>query len=112
MEKIYYGHLLQQKNLVKINKTIIYRVIGYPTLGWPKRMHCDAKETIERDTGAIWNKRGMSIDTVSNPLVEFFVRVIAHKFYQSKRLNSVPCILVDLGYKIVKRDHNYNLVEL
>ena len=54
----------------------------------------------------------MTIDTITNPLVEFFVRVIAHKFYQSSRINSIPCIAVDMGYKMVKRDHTYDLAEL
>ena len=75
-------------------------------------MRSDSKEIIERNTRAIWNKRGMTIDTITNPLVEFAVRVIAHKFYQSSRINSVPCVAVDMGYKMVKRDHNYDLAEL
>ena len=54
----------------------------------------------------------MKIDTIIGPLIDFVVRVISHKFYQSSRLNSVPYIVVDVGYKIVKRDHTYDLVEL
>ena len=54
----------------------------------------------------------MTIDTITNPLIDFFVRVIAHKFYQSSRLNNVPCITIDIGYKMVKRDHTYDLAEL
>ena len=54
----------------------------------------------------------MTINTISNPLIAFAVRIIAHKFYQSSRLNSVPCIFVDMGYKIVMKDHTYDLVEL
>ena len=54
----------------------------------------------------------MTIDTIHNPLVDFVVRVISHKFYQSNRLNSVPCIAVDVGYKLVKKDHTYDLAKL
>ena len=54
----------------------------------------------------------MTIDTVIDPLLNFFVRVISHKFYQSSRLNSVPYNFVDVGYKIVKKDHTYDLAEL
>ena len=54
----------------------------------------------------------MNIDTIQDPLINFVVRVISHKFYQSNRLNSVPCIAVDVGYKLVKKDHTYDLVEL
>ena len=54
----------------------------------------------------------MTIDTITNPLLNIFVRVISHKFYQSSRFNSVPFIVMDGGYKIVKKDHTYDLVEL
>ena len=54
----------------------------------------------------------MAIDTITNPLIYFDVRVIAHKFYQSSQLNSVPCVAIDIGYKMVKRDHTYDLAKL
>ena len=54
----------------------------------------------------------MIIDTITNPLISFVVRIIAHKFYQLRRLNSVPCIALDVGYKIVKKDNTYDLTEL
>ena len=40
------------------------------------------------------------------------MRIIAHKLYQSIRINSVPCIAIDLGYKIVNNDHSYDLTDL
>ena len=54
----------------------------------------------------------MTIDTIIDPLIDFVVRVISHKFYQSNRLNNVPYNVVDVGYKIVKNDHTYDLVKL
>ena len=75
-------------------------------------MRSDAKEVIEKNRGAKWNKRGMTIDTITDSMVNFVVRVISHKFYQLRKLNNVPCIVVDVGYKIVKRDHTYDLAEL
>ena len=54
----------------------------------------------------------MTIDTIVDPLLKFSIRLISHKFYQSNRLNSVPCITVDVGYKIVKKDHTYDLKKL
>ena len=97
---------------IKITKRIINRVTRFPTLDWPRALQSDGKETIEKNTGAKWNKRGMTIDTITDPLINFFMRVISHKFYQSRRLNSVPCIVVDVGYKIVKRDNTCDLAEL
>ena len=54
----------------------------------------------------------MTIDTIIEPLLYFNVKVISHKFYQSSRLNSMPCIAVDVAYKLVKKDHTYDLAEL
>ena len=54
----------------------------------------------------------MTIDTITDPLLDFVVRITSHKFYQSSRLNSVPCIAVDVAYKLIKKDHTYDLAEL
>ena len=54
----------------------------------------------------------MTIDTITDPLLDFIVRVISLKFYQSSRLNSVLCISMDVAYKIIKKDHTYDLAEL
>ena len=54
----------------------------------------------------------MTIDIIIDPMLNFVVKVISHQFYQSSRLNSIPYIAVDMGYKIVKKDHSYDLVEL
>ena len=54
----------------------------------------------------------MTIDTITEPLLDFAVRVISHKFYQSSRLNSVSYIAVDVAYKLVKKDHTYDQIEL
>ena len=85
--------------------------MGFPTLNQHKTLRSDSKEAIERNTRAKWNKRGMTIDTITDPLLDFVVRVISHKFYQSNRLNSVQCIVVDVAYKLVKKDHTYDLAE-
>ena len=61
--------------------------------------------------GNVEQKR-MTIDTIIDPLISFVVRIISQKILQSSRLNSVPCIVVDIGYKIVKKDHTYYLAEL
>ena len=85
---------------------------GIATLDQPKTLRSDKKEVIEKNIGAKWNNRGMTIDTITEPLLDFAVRIISHKFYQSSRLNSVPCIVVDVAYKLVKKDHTYDLAEL
>lgn len=79
-----------EKIPVKIKKNIVHRVTGFPTLDRHKTLRNDSKEIIEKNTGAKWNKRGMTIDTITDPLLYFPMRIISHKFYQSSRLNSVP----------------------
>ena len=112
MSRIHDGCIWLEGGPIKITKRVIHRVTRFPTLDWLMALPSDAKETIEKNTGAKWNKRGMKIDTITDPLVKFSMRVISHKFYQSSRLNNIPCIAVDVGYKIVKRDHTYDLTKL
>ena len=94
---------------MKITKRIVHRVIGFPTLDRHKTLRSDSKEAIERNTRAKWNKMAMTIDTITDPLLDFAVRVISHKFYQFSRLNSIPCIIVNVAYKLIKKDHTYDL---
>ena len=112
LSHIHDGCIWLESGPIKLTKLIIHRVTGYPTTDRSRAIRSDSEEIIEKNTRAIWNKRGMTIDTITNPLIEFVVRVISHKFYQSSQLNSVPCIAVDVGYKIVKKDHTYDLAEL
>ena len=97
LSRIQDGSLWLEDGLVKISKRIVHKVTGYPTLDRPKTLKSDSKEVIKKNTRAKWNKRGMNIDTIQDPLVDFVVRVISHKFYQSKKLNNIPCIVVDVG---------------
>ena len=112
LSRIHERSLWLEDGPIKISKRIFHRVTGYPTLDWPKTLKSDSKEVTEKNTRAKWNKRGMNIDTIQDPLINFAIRVISHKFYQSSRVNSVPCIAVDVGYKLVKKDHTYDLAEL
>lgn len=112
LSRIHDGSLWLEDSPIKIIKRIIHRVTMYPTLDQHKTLSSDSKEVIEKNTGAKWNKRGMTINTIRDPLIEFAVKVIAHKFYQSSRLNSVPCMAMDVDYKLVKKDQTYDLAEL
>ena len=66
---------------IKITKRIINWVSSYPTIDRTKSMWSDTKETIKNNIGVLWNKRGMCIDTISDPLVAFVVRLISHTFF-------------------------------
>ena len=97
---------------MNITKEIVHRVTGFPTLDQPKTLRSDKREAIVENIGAKWNNRGMTIHTIIEPLLDFAMTVISHKFYQSSKLNSVPCIAEDVAYKLVKKDHTYDLAEL
>lgn len=112
LSQVHDGSLWIEGGPIKISKRIIHRVTGYPTLDQPKTLKSDSKEVIEKNTLAKWNKRDMTIEKIIDPLIDFSIRVISHKFYQYSRLNSVPCIVVDVGYKIVEKYHTYDLAEL
>ena len=78
LSRIHDGSLWLEDVPIKISKRIIHRVTGYPTLDRHKTLRSDSKEVIEKNIGARWNKRGMTIDTIQDLLVEFVVRVIFH----------------------------------
>ena len=103
LSQIHDSSLWLDNGPIKINKSIIHRVTSYPTLDQPKILRSDSNNVTQI---------GMTIDIITDLLIEFFVRVISHKIYQSSRLNCVPCIVVDGGYKIVKKDNTYDLAEL
>jgi hypothetical protein len=54
----------------------------------------------------------MKLNGVTDIELKFSIHAIAHKMYNSSRPNSVPCEAVDLAYKIVKNDLEFDLAEL
>ena len=81
LSRIHDGSFWLEQGSVKITKKMIHKVTYFPTLDRPKTLRSDKKETIENNISAKWNNRGMKIDTIKDPLLNFFVRVISHKFY-------------------------------
>ena len=81
LSRIHDGAFWLETGPVKFTKKTIHRVTGIPTLDRPKTLCSDKREVIERNIGARWNNRGMAIDTIIEPLLDFAVRIISHKFY-------------------------------
>ena len=81
LRRIHDGAFWLEARPVKFTKKTVHRVTSIPTLDWPKTLRSDKKEVIERNTGAKWNNRGMTIDTIIEPLLDLAVRIISHKFY-------------------------------
>ena len=67
MSRIHDNYIWLDKGPVKITKKFVHGVIGYPTLDRPKTMRNESKEVIKKNTGVVWNKQGMTIDTISDP---------------------------------------------
>ena len=62
--RIHDGSLWLEDGPIKISKRIVHKVTWYPTLDRPKTLISDSKEVIEKNIGAKWSKRGMTIDTI------------------------------------------------
>ena len=70
------------------------------TLGW---------EELQKKTLTEWDGRGLRINNVTDIELRFGIHIISHNIYSSSRLNSVPCEAVDLAYKVVKKNLQYDL---
>ena len=53
LSQIHDGSLWIENGPIKINRRIIHRVTGYPTLDQPKTLRSDLKEVIERNTRVV-----------------------------------------------------------
>ena len=67
------------------------------TLGW---------EELQKKTLVEWDGRGLTINNVTNIELRFGIHIIAHKIYNLSQLNSFPCEVVDLAYKVVNAMKN------
>ena len=67
---------------------------------------------MQRLTQAEWDGRGLKLNTVADAELRFGIHVIAHKIYSSSCPNSVPCEAVDLAYKVVKKNVEFDLSKL
>ena len=61
--------LLLENGPIRISKRIIHRVTGYPTLDREKTLRSNAKEVIENNSRAIWNKREILVGTIEYPII-------------------------------------------
>ena len=59
-----------------------------------------------------WDGRGLRINNFIDVELRFGIDIIAHKIYSLSWLNSVPCEAVDLAYKVVKKNMDYDLLDV
>ena len=82
---------------------MLSKVKATKTLGW---------DELQKKTLAKLDEKGLKINNVSDVELRFGIHIIAHKIYSSSRLNSVSCEAVDLAYKVVKKNLEFDLADL
>ena len=93
-------------------KKMIHRIIGLPMLNKVRATKTLGWDELQKKTLAEWDDRGLKISNVSDVELRFGIHIIAHKMYNSSRLNSVSCKVVDLAYKVVKKNLEFDLADL
>ena len=56
-----------------------------------------------------WDRRGMKLNGVIDVELKFCIHVISHKIYISSIPKSVPCEVVDLAFKVVKNNLQFDI---
>ena len=92
-----------------ITNKMIHKITGLPMLSKVKTTKTLSKEELQKKTLAEWDGRALKISSVTDVELRFGIHIIAHKIYSSSRSNSVPCEVVDLAYKVVKKNLDYDL---
>ena len=54
----------------------------------------------------------MKLNGVIDMEIKFGIHVILHEIYSSIYLNNIPCEVVDLEYKVVKKNLSFDLAKL
>ena len=97
---------------ILITKQMIHRITGLPMLSKAKSTKTLGRDELQKLTLAEWDGRGLKINNVSDIELKFGIIIIAYKLYSSSRLNSVACEAVDLAYKVVKKNLEFDLAEV
>lgn len=97
---------------IYIIKKMIHRITRLPLLNKEKMTKTLGQVELTKRTLFVWDERGMKLNVVTNMELKFCIHVIAHKIYNSSRLNGVSCEAIDLAYKVVKNNLSFDLVEL
>ena len=95
-----------------ITKKMIHKVTGLPMLSKAKTTKTLGWDELQKKTLAKWDGRGLKINNVMDLELRFGIYIIAYKIYSSSWLNSVSYKAFDLAYKIVKKNLEFDLVDL
>ena len=97
---------------VLITKKMINRITGLPMLSKAKATKTLSKDELQKLTQVVWDGRGLKLNNITNIELKFGICVVAYKLYSSSRLNSVSCEAVDLAYKVVKKNMEFDLADV
>ena len=86
--------------------------MGLPMLSKAKAIKTLGRDELQKKTLAKWDGRGLKINNVMDLELRFGIYIIAYKIYSSSQLNSVSCDAVDLAYKVVKKNLDYDLSDV
>lgn len=102
LSRVHDDFMWLQEQPIKITKEVIHLITRYPIYE-----HARAQKIISQ-------KELISLTRVESDYrgLKFAIRVIGYCFFQSARENSVPCAVVDLAYKIVKKGMKVDLCEV
>lgn len=91
---------------------MIHKITGLPMLNKVKITKTPRQDELQKKTLVEWDDRGPKINNVLDVELRFGIHIIAHKIYNSSQLNSVPCEAIDLAYKVVKKNLEFDLLDL
>ena len=111
LSRVHNGQLCLEQPIL-ITKKMIHRITGFPMLNKAKATKTLGREELQRLTLAEWDGRGLKISNVTDLELRFGIYIIAYKIYSSSRLNNVSCEAVDLAYKVVKKNLDYDLSDV
>ena len=93
-------------------KKMIHKIMGLPMLSKAKTTKTLGQEELQKKTLAKWDGRGLKFNNVTNVELRFGIHIITHKIYISIQLNNIPCEAVDLAYKVMKKNLEFDLLDL
>ena len=91
---------------------MIHKIMGLPMLSKAKTTKTLSRDELQKLSQAVWDGKGLKLNNVTDVELKFGICVIAYKLYSSSQLNSVPCEAVDLAYKVVKKNMEFDLADV
>ena len=97
---------------MKITKDVICMVIGYLVTNKAREIRVASRKEIEENIEELYNGRRLKVVTIFYPKTWFGPYVVAYQIYQSIRLSSIHCQIVDLACQIMKKGLYLDLAKI